>query len=501
MDTPSASGAESLATEAGSEKFVWTTQHVLALTVLCLAQLFEALDMTVVNVALPSIRTGLHFSANDLQWIVNAYTVLFGGFLLLGGRTGDLVGRRRVFMSGMLVFTLASLAAGLAQNPASLVTARGVQGLAAGFVSPMTLAMIASIFPQGPARNRALALWGMTTALSASLGLILGGALTDGPGWRWIFFVNLPVCVILLALTPRALPADRPARKHRNFDFIGAVTSTAGLTLLAYAIAQTSSSSWSSASTIGMLVGSAVLVGYFIFHETSVAKDPLVHFSLFRIRSLSGANSVQALTAAALYALFFFTSLYMQTVLHYSPLKTGIAYLPLTIIMVAFAGVVPVLIPRLGVRIILVIGGVIGTVGLLLFARISPTGGLFGDIILPSMVVGLGISLMFIPVTIAAVSGVPAERHGVASGMLNASRTLGGAVGLAVISTIATSRIDAMLHTQPQLTALSDGYRLGFAVSAGLMAASVIIALLAFRGEGRGQKVNPIELATIGLDD
>lgn len=501
MDTPSESAAQSPVHEADADKFVWTTWHVLGLTVLCLAQLFEALDMTVVNVALPTIRTGLHFSADNLQWVVNAYTVLFGGFLLLGGRTGDLIGRRRVFMSGMLLFTLASLGAGFSPNAASLVMARGVQGLAAGFVSPMTLAMIASIFPQGPARNRALALWGMTTALSASLGLIIGGALVDGPGWRWIFFINLPVGLFLLTLSPRALPVDRPARRHRHFDIAGAVACTAGVCLLVYAIAQTSSNPWSSPGTIGMLAGAAALLGYFIVHETVIATDPLVDFSLFRVRALAGANGVQALTAVALYTLFYLTSLYMQTVLRYSALKTGLAYLPLTIAMVIFAGLAPLLIPRLGVRFVLVIGALASGAGLMLFSRISPAGGLFTDIALPSLVVGVGISLMFIPLTIAGVSGVPAERHGIASALLNVSRTVGGALGLAIISTVATSRIEILLHTERQLTALSDGYRLGFAVGAGVMVATAFIALLVFRGEGRGQKIDPAELSAIGLDN
>lgn len=497
----STAGSTAPADAAQAPEFVWTRTHVIALTVLCLAQLVEALDMTVVNVALPSIRTGLHFSASDLQWVVNAYTVAFGGFLLLGGRTGDLVGRRRVFMSGMALFTLASLGAGISQSAGSLVAARGVQGLAAGFVSPMTLAMIVSIFPQGPARNRALAIWGTTSALSASLGLIAGGALVAGPGWRWIFFINLPVGVVLLLLAPRALPVDRPARKHQGFDVIGAIASTAGLGLLAYAIAQTATRSWSSSVTVGLLVGAAALLAYFIVHETKIAKEPLVPFSLFRIRSLSGANVTQALTSAAMYALFFFTSLYMQNVLHYSPLKTGLAYLPLTITLVIFAGIVPPLIPKLGVRFILAIGAAISTVGLLLFARITPTGSLFSDIILPSLVVSLGFSALWIPMTIAAVSGVPSKEHGVASALLNTSRTVGGAIGLAVISTVATSRITALSHTESQVLALSGGYRLGFAVSAGLMAATVILALLVFRGEGRGEKVDAMALAVAGLDD
>ncbi|CAJ59293.1 MULTISPECIES: MFS transporter [Frankia] len=491
-------------TAGRDDAFVWTNRHTVALLVLCLAQLLEALDMTVVNVALPAVRDDLGFSAGNLAWVVNAYTVLFGGFLLLGGRAGDLLGRRRVFLTGMLAFTVASLGAGLSQGETSLISARAVQGLAAGFVSPMTLAMIASIFPQGPPRNRALGVWGTTSALSASLGLILGGVLVDGPGWRWIFFINLPVAAVLLVSALRVLPPDRPTHRHQRFDAVGAVASTIGASLLAYTVIQTDAHGWGSARTISLFALTVVVIAYFIVHETKISKEPLVPFSLFRIRSLSAANTVQALTSAAMFALFFFTSLYMQNVLHYSSLKTGLAYLPLTATLVIFAGIVPPLIPKLGVRWVLVAGATVSAVGLALFSRITPERGLVSGIILPSLVVSFGFSLMWIPMTIAAVSGVPGHQNGIAAAMLNVSRTLGGALGLAFISTFATRHTASLLarHDPPRLEhALSDGYRLGFLISAALMVATAVTALTLFRNEGRGEKVDTAQLAAVGIEE
>jgi EmrB/QacA subfamily drug resistance transporter len=481
--------------------FRWTRAYVVTLTVVCFAQLLEAIDITVVNVALPTIRTDLHFSAAGLQWVVNAYTVLFGGFLLLGGRAGDLLGRRRVFLAGVTVFTLASLASGLAQNAGTLVATRAAQGLAAGFVAPMTLAILTAAFPEGRPRNRALGIWGATTGVSASLGLLVGGLIVTGPGWRWIFYVNIPVGALMLLAGWRYLAADRPERRYRHFDTAGAVTVTAGLILLAYGVVQTDTHPWGSARTLLLLAAAVALLGYFVAHEAWVAAEPLVPFSLFANRAVAGANVMSALQGAGTLAVFYFTTLYMQEVLHFSALKTGLAYLPLTGTLVVLSGLGPVLVPRIGIRYTLALGFGPAAVGLGLFARVSAHGTLLRDIVVPSVVLAAGLALTFVPVTIGAVTGVPPARAGLASGMVNVTRTVGGALGLAVIATVATRRGNHLAHTgHAPADALTGGFRLGFAICAGLMAVSAITALLLFRREGRGASVNLAELATAGVE-
>jgi EmrB/QacA subfamily drug resistance transporter len=479
--------------------FAWGKRQTVALLILCLAQLVELIDITIVNVALPTMGRALGFSQSDLPWVVNAYIVLFGGLLLLGGRSGDLLGQRRVFLSGILAFTVASLASGLAQSASMLIVTRAVQGLAAAFVSPMTLAMIASAFPEGTPRNRALAAWGAVGGISGSLGVTLGGVLASGPGWRWIFLVNIPVGLSIMALGPRYLNADRPARTHRTFDMAGAVSATAGVIILAYAVSQTSSQPWGSARTITLLAAAGVLIAIFALHEIRFAKEPLIPFSIFSNRSVRGANLVGVLVGGSMFATFYFFSLYQQQVLHYSALKTGLAYLPLTVTLMAFAAITPLLMPRFGVRWLLALGGVIGAAGTFMFAHDSPTGGLWTDVIAPSLVVAPGLALTFVPMTLAAVAGVSSADTGIASGLANVSRTVGGALGLAIITAIASERAASLLRAGHAVSAaLSDGFRLGFTISACLLAASGIAAALLFRDEGRGEKVGIAEMVSGG---
>ncbi|MEX5632734.1 MFS transporter [Parafrankia sp. FMc2] len=404
---------------------MWTSVHTIALSLLCIAAMLETLDITIVNVALPSIQDDLDFSRGDLPWVVNAYTVAFGGFLLLGGRTGDVFGQRRIFVGGIALFLVASLAAGLSQGAGGLIATRALQGLAGAFTIPMTLAMIASIFPAGPSRNKALAVWGTTAGVSSALGVVLGGLLVSGPGWRWIFLLNVPVCALILACAHRYLPADRATRPHR-FDIVGALVATGGTALLIYAVLQASEHDWGSGRTIGLLAGAVAILAYFVVHELFVAAEPLMTFSLFRNRSVSGANAVQALVAVALWAMLFFVTLYAQEVLNYSALKTGLAYLPLAVTLLAAAPVGPLLVPKIGIRAVVATGCAIVAGGLLLFAGISPDGGLGMNIILPSVVVSLGFAILFVPINIAAVSGVPAESTGIAAALLNVSRYVGG---------------------------------------------------------------------------
>ncbi len=485
-----------------SADFVWTKRHVMALIVLCAAQMLEAIDVTVVNVALPTIQTNLGFSEANLQWVVNGYTVLFGGFLLLGGRTGDLLGRRRVLLGGLGLFTVASLASGLAQDAGMLVGMRAVQGLAAGFIAPMTLAMLAGIFPQGPVRNKAIGIWGGVAAVSASLGLIVGGLFVGGPGWRWVFFVNIPIGLLMIIGALRYLSPDRSTHRHQHFDIVGAITSTGGLCLLTYAVVQTDTNAWSSGRTIGLLAGAAVLLAWFVAHENFVSKEPLVPFVLFRNRTVTGANVVQAIANSGLFVMFYIATLFMQQVLHYSALKTGVLYLPCTVSLVLFSAIAPTLLPKLGVRWVIVIGCAIAAAGLILFAGISADKGVTMNIIVPSLFLSLGLALVAIPVTIAAVHGVDPKLTGVASGLVNVTRSVGGSLGLAVITTLATSRSNHLLRTGDAAgVALTDGFRLAFMISAVLMVIAGLAAIVFFRNEGRGEKVDLMALASAGIEE
>jgi EmrB/QacA subfamily drug resistance transporter len=481
--------------------FAWSRSSVIVLVVLCLAPLLEYIDMTVVNVALPTIRADLGFALGDLQWVINAYTIAFGGFFLLAGRAGDLFGRRRIFLYGIAAFTVASLASGLAPGPGLLIGARAVQGLAAAFVVPLTLAMIAVEFPEGRPRNIALTAWGTTTAISASLGLVAGGLLVTGPGWRWIFYVNLPAGAAILVASWRYLRDDRPARRHRRFDMAAAVTSTVGLGLLTYSVVQTGTHPWHSARTIGLLAVAGALLAYFVVHELAFAAEPLLPFSLLRNRAVSGANAVSALSGAGLVSVFYFATLYQQEVLHYSALKTGLAYLPLTGVFMVVAGLGPVLIPRIGIRYVTAAGSLISAGSLVLLTRITPDGTLVGSVLLPTMIFGAGLAVFYIPMTIAAVYRVPSERTGVASALVNVTRTVGGAVGLAVISAVSTSRISHQaVAGHSAADALSSGFRLAFAITAALLAAAALLALAIFRGEGRGEQVNLAEVTRAGIE-
>ena len=409
MEGPEAAGTAGTDGTDGARgvPFTWTRRHVLALAVLCLAALLDTIDVTVVNVAMPTIRNALHFSEGGLAWMVNAYMVPFGGFLLLGGRAGDLLGRRRVLLAGTATFTLASLGSALAPSVGVMISTRAIEGLAAAFVVPMTLAMLSSVFPAGPARNRAFSIWGGVSAAAGTLGLIVGGLLVTAAGWRWIFFINIPVGLVVLAAAVRLLPAD-PGRHWsiRQFDLMGALSVTAGSSLLVYAVVQTGSHPWGSGRTIALLAGAAVLLGYFVLHERFVAASPLMPPELWHNRSVAGANLVSALLSSAVFAMFYSTTLYMQQVLGYSALRTGLAYLPLGLSILIAAGLAPALVSRIGVRLVAVAGAVLSLAGLVLFSRIPADGQLLTDIVIPSVIVGLGGGLMLLSTTIAAMSGV-----------------------------------------------------------------------------------------------
>ncbi|WP_283136433.1 MFS transporter [Rhizohabitans arisaemae] len=464
--------------------FTWDRGHTLALIVLCLAQVLDSVDATVVNVALPAIRHDLGFDPADLSWVVNAYMVPFGGFLLLGGRLGDLLGHRRILFAGIALFTVASSVAGFAQNAGTLIGGRALQGVGAALIAPMTLALIALIFPEGKPRNRALAAWGASTGVSTTVGLFAGGLLADGPGWRWIFFVNLPVGLLLLVAL-RRLPVPETARTpgvRRDFDVVGAITSTAGVGLLAYAILQTESGSWGSARTPILLAVSLALIAYFIVHETRIAREPLIAFSLFRNRSVSGANAIQAVRGGAMFAVFYMLTLYLQEVLGHTALETGLAYVPMTLALIGAAALAPVLLRRVGLRPVVAAGALVSAGGLLLFTRISPTGTFIGDVLLPLLVTGVSFGIVIVPLTTAALDGVSPEYSGVASALLNVSAQLGGALGLAILSAVAVNRTGDRLRTgAPAEAALTEGFSLAFGVSAAMMVVIAGLALVMFR--------------------
>jgi len=453
-----------------------------ALILLCVAQFVVVLDASIVNVALPSIGKGLDFSEQNLPWVVNAYVIAFGGFLLLGGRAADLLGRRRVFMAGLLVVAVASLLAGFAANQGQLIAARAAQGLGAAIISPSALSIVANLFRDGAERNKALGAWGAVAGSAGAAGVLLGGILTDGLGWEWVLWVNVPVALIALALTPGLIPESRSESATRHFDAAGAVSVTAGLSVLAYAFLDASSAGWGSTKIISLLALSVVLIGAFVAIELR-SKAPLVPFRIFRLRTLTGANVVGLLLGASLFSMFFFISLYMQQVLGYSPIHAGLSYLPLAVTIIVAAGLGGQLVTRFGFKPILAAGMLFVAVGLVWFSQVSVGGGFTTDILGPSLLAAIGLGFGFVTSTIAAVSGVEGQEQGLASGLINTSQQIGGALGLAVLSTIATSRTDHLMAsgTSSLPNALTEGFQSAFLGGAAIAALGFVATLILIR--------------------
>jgi EmrB/QacA subfamily drug resistance transporter len=453
-----------------------------ALILLCVAQFIVVLDASIVNVALPSIGDGLNFSEENLPWIVNAYVIAFGGFLLLGGRAADLLGRRRVFMAGLAVVGIASLAAGFATTQGQLIAARAAQGLGAAIVSPSALSIVTSLFKDGAERNKALGAWGAVAGSAGAAGVLLGGILTDGLGWEWVLWVNVPVAAIALAFTPGLIPESRSESVTRHYDAAGAVSITAGLSLLAYALLDASNSGWGSTKIVGLLGISAALIAAFVAIELR-SKAPLVPFRIFRIRTLTGANVVGVLLGASLFSMFYFISLYMQQVLGYSAIHAGLSYLPLAVTIILAAGIGGQLVTRFGFKPILAAGMLFVAVGLAYWSQVSVGGGFLTDILGPSLLAAIGLGFGFVTSTIAAVSGVEEHEQGLASGLINTSQQIGGALGLAVLSTIATSRTDDVMasggSTLPN--ALTEGFQAAFLGGAVIAALGVVATLVLIR--------------------
>ena len=451
----------------------------LALLLLAMAQFIVVIDASIVNVALPSIGRHLHFSRTDLSWVVNAYTLTFGGFLLLGGRLSDLLGRRRMFMLGAVLFSLASFAGGVAQSEGWLLAARAVQGLGAALVSPAALSIMTTTFAEGEERNRALGVWGAVAGAGAAAGVLLGGILTSGLSWRWVLFVNVPIGLTLAALAPRILRESR-AEDRASFDFPGAITVTAGLSLLVYAIVDAVNAGWGSAATLSKIGGALVLLAAFVIIELR-ERHPLMPFSVFRLRTLRGANVVGLLVGMSLLSMFFFLSLYLQNVLHYSPIKTGLSYLPLAVGIILASGAASALVTRIGFKPVLIAGMLLIAGALIWFSRLPTSGGSYvADVLGPSLLAAGGLGFAFVPVTVAAVTGTKPQEAGLASGLVKTSEQIGGALGLAIVATIASSRTKSELHSgvHSVTVALTKGFDAAFLVAAGFAIAGAILAAI-----------------------
>ncbi len=454
----------------------------LALVLLSAAQFVVVLDASIVNVALPSIGEALDFSQENLPWVVNAYVLTFGGFLLLGGRTADLLGRRRVFMAGLMLVAVASLAAGFASTEGQLIAARAAQGLGAAIISPAALSIVTTIFSDGAERNKALGVWGAVAGSGGAAGVLLGGILTDGLGWEWVLWVNVPVALAALALAPRLIAESRSEAETRAFDVAGAVTVTAALSLLVYAVIDATNAGWGSFKTLGLIGVSLLLFAAFVFTELRASK-PLVPFSIFRLRTLTGANVVGILVGGSLFSMFFFISLYMQQVLGYSAIHAGLSYLPLALTIIFSAALGSQLVTKLGYKPVLATGMLFIFAGLLWFSQVSVGGGFLTDILGPSLLAAVGLGFSFVTTTIAAVSGVDEHEAGLASGLLNTSQQVGGALGLAVLSTLATSKTEDLLGSgTPLPNALTDGFQIAFLGGAAIAAVGFFLTLVLIRG-------------------
>jgi EmrB/QacA subfamily drug resistance transporter len=452
------------------------------LALLSVVQFMVVLDIAIVNVALPSIQVDLNFSQANLQWVISAYALAFGGFLLLGGRTADILGRRRVFVAGILAFTLGSLLSGLAWSEASLIGARAIQGLGAAAISPAALAILMTSFREGRERNIALGVWGAVGGFGAAAGVLLGGILTDALSWEWIFFVNIPVGLGSLALVPLLLRESRDSRV-RTFDTLGAVLITAGLATLVLAITQGNEWGWDSSRTIGVFaLAVAMLVGFVVW-ENRVA-EPLMRFGILRTKTVLGANVSGFILGTALFSMFLMLTLYMQQVLGYSPMKTGVAYLAVAGTTIIWANVAAALVGKVGVRPLIAVGMTLLTVGMLSFTRIDVDGSYATDLLPGFLIVALGMALCFVPISIAALAGIRQEEAGLASGLINTTQQIGGAVGIALLSSIAISQTEDKLGSGVAVPdAMVSGFQAAFWVGAVIAAAGVVAALVLIRDE------------------
>ncbi len=452
----------------------------LVLAILVTAQFMVILDVAVVNVALPAIKNDLHFSQESLQWVITAYSILFAGALLLGGRLADLLGRRRLFVAGVILFTVSSLLSGLAWSEGSLIVFRALQGLGGALLSPAALSILVTTFREGRDRNIALGIWGAASGSGGAAGVLLGGVLTSYLSWSWIFFVNLPVGLVVLAVTPWLLAESRASLSHRHFDVAGAVSITSGLMLLVYAITRASESGWSEGVTVGLLATSAALVLAFVGIELR-SPAPLLPMRIFRGRTLSAANATMLTIGASAFGQFFLLTLYMQEVLHYSAIETGVAFIAITVTIAVGSNVGQALTTRFGVRRVLTAGMLLSAAAGVLYAQMPAHGNYFENI-LPGLVLGgVGLALSFVPVTIASLNGVQPGDAGVASGLINTTRQIGGSIGLAAVTTIAATATSHYVQAHGAAdggAALAHGFQVAFYVLIGVSLVGALIAAL-----------------------
>jgi EmrB/QacA subfamily drug resistance transporter len=479
------------------------TNRWLVLVLVCLAQFMVILDATIVNVALPSIQRDLDFSETNLQWVINSYTLVFGGFLLLGGRAGDLFGRKRLFLAGLVLFSVASLLNGLSQSGGMLIGARALQGLGAALLSPAALSIITTTFAEGEERTKAMGVWSAIAAGGGAVGLLLGGVLTDALSWEWIFFVNVPIGVVALLLSMRYVPESIAPERPDTVDLPGAISVTAGLVVLVFAIVKAESYGWGSARTLGLGALAVALLAAFVAIERR-SPAPLIRLGIFRIRSLSSANAILLLVAGGMYGFFFLSTLYTQQVLGYSPIKAGLAFVPFTFGIVVGAGIAQQLARRINIRTVAAIGMTLATVGLLLLTGVPVNGHYASDLLPAIIVMSIGMGLTFVPITLIATTNVGESDAGLASGIFNTSQQVGGALGLAVLSTLAADRTSSYLsdlgHAPgrvDQLAGMVEGFQLAWLVSAILVAVGAVLVLLIIRPRDVAG-VNPEEVAVAG---
>jgi EmrB/QacA subfamily drug resistance transporter len=454
-----------------------------ALAVLGIAYLMVVLDVSIVNVALPSIQSDLGFSVEDLQWVVSGYALTFGGFLLLGGRAGDLLGRRRVFMVGLALFALTSLAAGLAESSAMLIAARLLQGAAGAILSPSVFSIISVTFQEGAERNKALGILGGIAGSGAAIGVLLGGVFTEYIGWEWIFFVNVPIALVTLLLVRRYVAESHADGLRRHFDALGAVTVTASLMLLVFGLTRTTTEGWTALETLGSFAASAVLMAIFLGIEIR-SRSALVPLGIFRRRTLTGANLIGLGLGTMIFGMFFLLSLYMQQVLGYSAMQTGVGYLAVALTVVVSAAISQAFVTRLGVKPVLVTGMVLLGGGLIYFSQISADGSYFADLLPGFLLIGVGMGFSFVPISIAALAGVEGPLAGLASGLINTSQQIGGALGLALLTTVATTHTSSLLETGTAAPeALTSGFSLAFWVGAGFALVSLVTTLAVLKSD------------------
>jgi EmrB/QacA subfamily drug resistance transporter len=463
-----------------------------ALALICVAQFMVVLDVSIVNVALPSIQEALDFSEANLQWVISAYALVFGGFLLLGGRAADLLGRRKIFLAGLIVFTVASLLAGLAWSEASLISARALQGLGAAVITPAALSILSTTFTEGRERNIALGVWGAVGGFGAAAGVLLGGILTDALSWSWIFFVNVPVGVTAFVFAPMLLKESRDA-SVRSFDALGAVLVTGGLSSLVYAITQAGQDGWLAGKTLSFFAASLImLVGFVAWEQRH--PEPLMRLGILRIKTVSGANAAGFIMGTAMFSMFLMLTLYMQQVLGYSAMKTGVAYLAVAGTAIFTSAVAAQLVTRIGVKPVLVVGMTALTAGLVYFTQVSVGGSYLGDLLPGFLLIAVGIGFSFVPISIAALAGIQPAEAGLASGLINTSQQIGGALGIAALSTIATSRTDdALANGSTQAAALVDGFHGAFLAGVIIAAIGLVAALTLIRRDELEQPVGELE--------